>query len=299
MVFYVPPASALPSGTLAWALVDPDGIEHDLSQTTSPNLYVSRGTSGLGSPPVELVREKLPTLPGVVARYATTGALELDVPVSVHGSTPADLFGRVELLRRWLDTGGEQQLTPAYFRVRRPQDDAWRQIAVLYQGGLEGNMEPGSPTWAPYVVSLLAPDPYWTDLVDTEIVYDSGDFGISQAIINDGDFDAYPVWTITGPASAITITNQTTGEAFSLTDNGGLSIAAASQLVIDTRPSNLRPGGQVTHDGDTAIFDRLTPTSSLWHFTPGQNNFTLAASGATGSTAVHLAWLPRYRGVLR
>jgi hypothetical protein len=299
MPILVPPASSLPSGTLAWKLIDPDNNEHDLTPGTSPNLFVSKGSAGLGSPPVGLVAEKLPTLPGVIVRHATTNGLELDIPLQVTGSTFADLLARVEDLRGWLDTAAEDRMTPAYFAIRRPQDDIWRKIAVLYQGGLEGDMGEGTPTWAPLIVSLLAPDPYWTDETDTELTYDSGDVNVVQAIINSGDFNAYPVWTLVGPASAITISNQTTGESFAFTANGGLTMTAADTLIIDTRPSSQRTDPQVMLDGDSAVFDRLTATSSLWHFRPGQNNFTIAATGATGSTAILLSYVQRYRGVLR
>lgn len=299
MVLYVPPASPLASGSLGWAWVDPDGNEHDLTYETSPLLHVSKGSSGLGMPPVELVTEKLPTMPGGLVRYAQTRSLEIDLPIQVRGTTFADLLGRVELLRGWFGTSSETIRTPGYLRVTRPQDDTQRQLACFYAGGLEGDLDPGGPTWAPYVVSLLAPDPYWTSVNDEEVVYGQSDIGTTLAVINSGDFDAYPVWTITGPAAAITVTNVTTGQTFAFTDNGGLSLAAASQLIVDTRPTSQRTDPQVLHDGDSAVFDRLTPTSDLWWLRPGQNNLTITASGTTGSTAVSLRWLPRYRGVLR
>ena len=293
MVLYVPPASPLASGSLGWAWIDPDGNEHDLTWETSPLLHVSRGSAGLGMPPVELVTEKLPTMPGGLVRYAQTRPLEINLPIQVRGTTFADLLGRVELLRSWFGTSSETSRTPGYLRVTRPQDDTQRQLACFYTGGLEGDLNDGGPTWAPLVVSLLAPDPYWTSVNDEEVVYGQSDIGTTLAVINSGDFDAYPVWTITGPASAITVTNLTTGKSFALTDNGGLSLAAASQLVVDTRPTSQRTEPQVLHDGDSAVFDRLTPSSELWWLQPGQNNFTVAASGTTGSTAVNLAWLPR------
>ena len=299
MVLYVPPASPLASGSLGWTWIDPDGNEHDLTHETSPLLHVSRGSAGLGMPPVELVTEKLPTMPGGLVRYAQTRPLEINLPIQVRGTTFADLLGRVELLRSWFGTSSETSRTPGYLRVTRPQDDTQRQLACFYTGGLEGDLNDGGPTWAPLVVSLLAPDPYWTSVNDEEVVYGQSDLGTTLAVINSGDFDAYPVWTISGPASAITVTNLTTSKAFALTDNGGLSLAAASQLIVDTRPTSQRTDPQILHDGDSAVFDRLTPSSELWWLQPGQNNFTVAASGATGSTSVSLSWLPRYRGVLR
>lgn len=80
MPVYVPAASSS-SGVLQYAWIDPSGTEHDLTRNTSPTLFVSRGSRGLGAPPVELVLDKLPFSGGSILRYAQTRPLEIDLPL--------------------------------------------------------------------------------------------------------------------------------------------------------------------------------------------------------------------------
>lgn len=299
MPLVLSPSGSPASGILRWEWVDPTGVVRDLTYQTSPNLFVSRGTAGLGVPPVTLNVEKLPTMPGGVARYTATGPREIDLPIHVSAASLGALELAVEYLRAWFDTGDESGRRFGYLRITRPSDDGVRQVACLYAGGLEGDLEDGGPTSCTKVVSLLAPDPAWTPTADEEATYDQSDIGVTQAIINLGDFAAYPVWTITGPASAITLTNATTGKTLALTANGGLALGTAETLTIDTRPPYQRSTLAVIDDDGTAHSNKIAPGGSLWHFAPGQNNFTIAATGATVDTAIALAWLPRYRGVLR
>lgn len=286
------------AAALRWEWLDPSGVLRDLTYQTSQSVFVTKGSSGLGTPPVDLVADKLPFTAGSLLRYTQTMPLEINLPISVISSTFAGLQGAVDGLRRWFDTGSERASVPGYLRVTRPQDAAVRQIACYYTGGLEGDLSPGGPTWVPLVVSLLAPDPYWTPTAPATTTYAAAAVGVQQAVINTGDFDGYPVWTITGPCSGISINNDTTGKGFTLTAGGGLAVGAGQVLTIDTRPASLRTTQQVTV-GPTNHFNKLAAGSSLWWLAPGSNLFTILASGVTGATSFALSWLPRYRGVLR
>lgn len=288
---------AAPSGVLRYEWVDPEGIVRDLTFETSPSMFVSRGTKGLGVPGVELRLEKLPQAAGSAHRYTATQPREIELPISVQAASFVGRLTAVESLRGWFRTGSERSRTPGYLRITRPHDDGVRQIACLYAGGLEGDMAAGSPSWEPLVVSLVAPDPTWTAVDETAVAYSTTDVGDDLSILNLGDFDAYPIWTIDGPASAITISNTTTGKAFALTANSGITLTASDTLIVDTRPPSQRTMDQVTAAGFN-LFNRLTPGSSLWWLVPGQNHFTITASGTTGATTITLAWLPRYEGAL-
>jgi hypothetical protein len=300
MAFLILPASGtFATGLLKWEWLDPTGVLRNLTQATSPDLFVARGTRGLGSPPVELRLEKLPTTGGSIHRYTATQPLEIDLPIHIHGVSMASVLAATDTLRDWFDTGNERVRTPGYLRITRPQDDAVRQIACAYTGGLEGDLSEGGPNGALAVVSLVAPDPYWTDVDVTETVYLAANVGTPLGVINPGDFDAYPIWTIDGPASAIAITNTTTGKAFALTANGGLSLLVGDRLTIDTRPSSQRSTLPIMDTTGTSQFNRLSAGSALWWLAPGGNTFTIAATGTSVATAFTLQWLPRYRGVLR
>jgi len=299
MPLILPPSGASASGLFKWEWLDPGAVLRDLTLATSPNLFVSAGSAGLGSPPVELVLEKLPTQAGGLLRYTQTQPAEIDLPIQAQASTFAALLSTVDSLRDWFDTGSEASSAPGHLRITRPNDDAVRQIPCYYAGGLEGSLEAGGPTHARLVVSLVAPDPYWTDITPTEVEYASADFGISIGVVNPGDFDAYPVWTFTGPITLPTLTNTTTGKTFGLVTAGGLNLAAGDTLTVDTRPSPPRVGVAVLHEDGTSHFDKLSAGSSLWRLVPGANVFTIATSGVTSQTRIALSYLPRYRGVLR
>jgi hypothetical protein len=299
MPVYIPPT---PPGTgiLRYELVDTGGVLRDLTQETSPDLFVSKGAVGMGRPAAELVLEKLPFAAGSVLRYARTDPLEINLPIFAQKMSMPLLLQAIETLREWFYTGDEQAATPVYLRVRRPQDNAERQIACYYAGGLEGNLGEGTPQHAAIVVSLIAPDPYWTDVEESELAYDQSDIGDTLSLINTGDADAYPVWTISGPASGITLTNLTTNKTLALTADGGLSLLATDTLTIDTRPSTQRDSLYQIYDQDGAsYYSRVVHGGALWWLKPLQNNFRIDATGTSGDTSFGLRWLPRYRGALR
>lgn len=297
MPVYLPALPAV-SGDLRFAWVDAGGTVRDLSRATSPDLFVTRGSRGLGAPPVELVLEKLPFTGGSVHRHTQTRPLEIDLPLYVRAASLNALAVKVGNLRSWFYTGDEQTRSLGYLRVTRPDDEV-RQIGCVYAGGLEGDLSEGAPEWAPSVISLVAPDPYWTDADPTEHLYDASDLGDTLAVINPGDVDAYPVWTVGGPASSISITNASVGKSWALTASGGVALAEGDTLTVDTRPAGQRTTHQVTGDSGASLFDRIAHGGALWWLRPGQNNFVISAVGTSASTTFGLSFLPRYRGVLR
>lgn len=294
MTVYVPALSAA-SGNLLFAWIDSGGATRDLSLVTSSDLFVSRGSRGLGAPPVELIMEKLPFTGGSIHRYTQTKPLEIDIPIVVKASSLNALAVKVANLRTWFYTGDEATKQTGYLRVTRPDGEV-RQIGCVYSGGLEGDLSEGAPTWAPSVISLVAPDPYWTEATPTELVYDAGDLGAALGTVNDGDVDAYPVWTISGPLTAVTVSNVSIGKSWALT---GLSLAAGDTLTVDTRPSSQRTTQQVVSDSGASLFANVTQGSALWWLRSGANTYTITASGTSGDTTFGLSYLPRYRGVLR
>jgi hypothetical protein len=299
MPILIPPGGAPATGLLKYEWVDPQGIVRDLSQATSPNLFVSKGTTGLGMPPVDIVSDKLPFTAGDIPRHAQTQGREIDLPLYVHGSTIGGLIDTADDLAEWFATADESTRTPGYFRVTRPNDDAVRQIACYYRGGLEGDMGTGSPNTALLVVSLYAPDPYWTDVDEQEVVFGPAHIGIVQGVVNTGDVHAYPIWTIQGPASGISIVNTTTGKSLGLTANGGVTLTAGQSLTIDSRPASQRTTLQIIDQDGVSYYNRVVVGTAPWWVKSGANNFTISATGTSGATAFVLTWLPRYRSALR
>lgn len=295
----IPPAGP-PSGVLRYAWIDPGSTVRDLSQTTSPNLFVSRGSRGLGAVTSEIRPDKVPNDPGALIRHIATPERRIDLPVTIIEDGFSDLVTVADALRSWFNTGNERRQTPGYLRVTRP-DDTVRQIKSFYTGGLEGDLSVGPPQSTTYVISLLCPDPFPREIADTVHTYTSAHVGVQQIIINQGDMEAYPIWKITGPASAITITRNTPtpSEYFALTQNGGVTLTAGQWVQIDAWPSHLRTNLPVLDQAGLSRYDRVDPPSSFFQLDPGENRFTIALSGATGATSIELRYLARYRGLLR
>lgn len=299
MPVLIPPGGPPASGVLRYEWVDPQGIVRDLSQATSPNLFVVRGATGLGVPPADIIADKLPFTSGDIPRHVQVKGREIELPLFVQGPTLGGLLDAADDLAAWFATADEASRTPGYLRITRPNDDAVRQIACYYRGGLDGDMGTGSPTTALLALSLYAPDPYWTDETETEATYDQADVGVVQGMVNTGDVHAYPIWEIVGPASAITLANTTTGKTLALTANGGVTLLVGETLTIDSRPASQRTTQAIVNQAGAALYNRVAVNTAPWWLKAGANNFTIAASGTSGATSFAVRWLPRYRSALR
>lgn len=293
----IPPVS--PTGILQYAWIDPGGTTRDLTYQTSPRLFVSRGSAGLGGPSVEMASDKLPFAAGTLVRHIQTREGRIELPITIHEDSIGDLIGVLDDLRGWFDTGDEETRTPGYLRITRP-DGSVRQVACYYAGGLEGDMARGGPNWCTYVVSLLAPDPWPTDLDDTVLTYGEADFGSEQIVINQGQLDAYPIWTILGPVDAGTPSirvEKTTGELFSFNFdllNHGIGV------IVDTRRGDQRETVSIRrYPDDLNLFAFVNAAATLWRLSPGENRFQLDLEGATSETSVELRYRARYRGLMR
>lgn len=292
----VPPAA--PSGQLRFEWVDPGGIVRDLTFETSPRLFVSAWPGGLGAPPVVLGADKLPFAGGSLLRHVAIQPGRIELPITIAEDSLSDLVQACDALRDWFGrTGDEQGFSPGYLRITR-EDNTVRQIACYYDGGLEGVTNQGPFNAITYVISLRAPDPWPTDPADTVYGWVNADLP-TVSIMNAGQFDAYPIWEITGPFGAVAGLNVTTGRFWTLV----VALAAGRSLILDTRPANLRDDLAVyTTDLHQNLFQYFAPNSDLFPLIPGQNDLSFTFSGSpatTVATAVDLSFRQRYRGLLR
>ena len=285
-----------PSGTLAYQWLDPSNTLRNL-YGSSVNVEV--GERGLGVPTPDLAEDKLPFGSGTIVRHVAIASREIELPLLFEAASAAVLEALLDNVHGWFATADETTKTPGYLRVTR-QDGTQRQVACYYAGGLEGDLssERAGDRWQSAVVLLKAADPWATDIADSTASWDQTDIGDSVAIMNAGQLDAYPIWTITGPAAGISILNETTQKSFALTADGGLTLTGGQVLAIDTRRADQLTDLPVLVGG-TSQFSKLTAASSLFTLLGGQNNFVISASGTSGATAFELAYRQRYRALLR
>jgi hypothetical protein len=191
-----------------------------------------------------------------------------------------------------------------------------REIVASYSGGFEFR-ERNSRVAQPVLV-LRAHKPYWTSVADVELIFATGtglpffipdpadepDFVIgnpmpaftlsvdtivgSQAIIVPCDVKVWPVWTLTGPASDVILSNLTTGLDIDLT---GITLGAGDVLTIDTNPSVKT----ITDQTGANRFGDLNPASTLFPLEPGTNNLLLSVDGFVQfQTSLTLAYRERF-----
>lgn len=293
----IPPVGLSGVTQISW--MDPTLTERDLTYLTSPNLFMAAESVGLGGVTIEVAASKIPFASGDLARHLAVQAKRLEIPLFVRDDTFGDLMVTMRAVRTWFRTGDERRRTPGYLIVTTP-DSQTRWLQCYYTGGLETPAKRG-PNWAMYVVSLYAPDPYPRDPNPTLLSWDTGDIPGQIIVMNTGDLDAYPIWTVTGPAAAIQYTYVTPDpdEAFDLGLDGGLTLAGGESVTIDTRPDFLRGGALQVRDQDgDSLYNHVDPNSSFFWLVPGENRVNWTWSGTSGATELSLQYFRRFDGLL-
>jgi phage-related protein len=108
-----------------------------------------------------------------------------------------------------------------------------------------------------------------------------------NTVVNSGDADAYPVWTIHGPGQP-TITNQTTGRSFGL----NVTLSSDEVVVVDTRPTFQ---SAIDQDNNDRWNDLLKSSPrDLWSLAPGTNDLSLSLTGSDAESKIVLSYTRRW-----
>jgi len=295
-----PPAPLPGVGFASATYIDPTGEAWPLTNLDIGWFTLSEGVSGLDVAPYELTKDAHPR-GGSRLRHAQPVERTIIWPLYVYGSDHQDFIGRWRALgkafARTLREG------PGWLEIARPNGQR-RRIQVIYQEGFEGRGEQGYGIVSDAaVISLYCPDPYWQD---SEPVVEAREHGAGvdffapfpsvsssqvlggTVLYNPGDVEAWPVWTISGPASKVTMTHEDTGESFEITPIGG-DLQEGDQVTVATDPPRVRgPNGEVW----TAALN--WPGAVLWSLRPGPNNVSFQLDGADTGSRVQVEFYPRY-----
>jgi hypothetical protein len=110
------------------------------------------------------------------------------------------------------------------------------------------------------------------------------------SIVNPGDVEAWPVWTLTGPLTRLHAWNETLGSRFALS----FPLSEQQTITITTRPSTVRGPGDANL---SKHIDWFNPAGTeLWPLADGTNTVGLEVDGAGPTTSVRLEFTPRYDG---
>lgn len=301
-----PPPVVVPEvGYASITYIDPHGGLWPMTDDSRGYFALADGISGLGAAPVTLTTDPLPR-GGVLLRHVQPQARTIVWPVHVEADTHQEFTDLWRALgRASTDT---LRYGPGILDIARP-DGRRRQIRVRYQDGWQGLGQPGTGiTWDNAVMSLLAEDPYFYDPVPVAIVRDYGvpadylnpypSVSSSQVLgdttlTNPGDVTAWPVWTITGPASLVTITNTDSGDEFTIdpdaTPIGHGDLLLGESVTVATDPPSVR-----FSDGSNWAGALDWPTAALWGLPPGDTSVDVNLTGAGAGSGITVAFYPRY-----
>jgi hypothetical protein len=240
-----------PPGVYRALWFPPDGSDPIDLNPPDQEWWSLKANSGLGAVPVDLITTDNPD-GGVLVEFTRPRERTILWPLRMRSTTHLGLLAvwrnLVHKITQTKDYG------PARLRLIRP-DGSEREILAHYSSGLEG--EPGDGTWLEVtaVVNLLCPDPYWRDTrtitaefrdeVDPDYlspypsIASGRTLGAAQ-LVNVGHRATWPTWTIRGPMTSLTASNDDRGEEFTLT----AALAAGQVATISSRPLRVRgPGG--------------------------------------------------------
>jgi hypothetical protein len=281
--------------------VAPDGTVWPL---TTPELgwHLMTAVAGaFGAAPISIVTDANPRY-GERVRHVQPLVRRITLPIRVRGADQTTFLALWRPLARAFTM--TRRLGPGALTIGRPDGSA-RFIRCWYEQGFDG--DPGAGwDYDTAVITLLCEDPYWSDVRPTVItrgylgsavsfitpsfprVSSSQTLGATVAT-NPGDAEAWPTWQITGPASSLTATNNTTGESFVLTPVGG-AMTGGQIATITTDPPSI-----IGTDGITSWIGGLDwPSAVLWPLQPGDNAVTFTVGGSGSGTQITLTFYPRY-----
>jgi len=211
--------------------IRPDGGTIDL--TNGVSYTIRQGVDGRYMPPFEYISDAIYTYPGEVLRTIKTKPREVTLPLLVMGTSETVLRDNLRTLTDAFNPAlGEGKLKVV------TSDGLTFILNCHFASGmsLEESYDTGSCTFRIFVATFIAHSPYWWGPTEEEWTWthDDADLANPQTVINTGDLEAWPVWTIIGPASSVTITHIGTGKYMTMTPTTALT--AADSITIDTRP---------------------------------------------------------------
>lgn len=298
---YLAPVDVSPE----WKSIDPtwtgwDGSVWHLSDPASGVLLTQAGTRGLSMPPVTRYTSTSPALAGSRNRGSRTAERDVFWPLFVRSSGGSQAF--VDLERAFWATMHPDK--PGVWSVTLP-DGSKRSLGCRFMddGNASFTMIPTIRGWAVYGVTLVAEQPYWegdaiarTWAVDDPTPFFGGTTGgsgptfyissgsaiTSATIDNPGDVDTFPVYTIIGPTTSVSV-----GYAGNVVTLG--TLAAGAVRIIDTNPDRLT----VTDAAGVDKWSELTSTANFGAPIPPGESVPLSLS-LVGTGSVSVAITPRY-----
>lgn len=268
------------------------------------NYMCTRERGGMWAPPYTLSSTRMPLSEGSQFRDAVVEERGVDLKQKVRADSRDQLRALLrDLSRRMNPRLGQGSVSnPGLGQLKIVNGNDVR-VLNCYPWGIKEPVDHG--TSAELVLSFTAYDPCWYDedpiittVENTSVVapfFSSIWFPLRlvgslnyalRTMVNPGDADSYPIWTITGPGDTIILRNLTSGKSLSM---GTLALNPGQILKIDTREGIKT----VLLDGLNAM-KSMTILSSLWNLMPGNNQVQIQMSNTTPYSLITVEYTPRY-----
>ena len=257
---------------------------------------LTEGLKGFGIPSTSL-RIQASATDGGVFRHTKRGIREVQLPIMTVGTDRADVETKLRRLSNIMqNSSGATTLTATY-----ANGDVFN-LGVYYAGGGETQFgQNAGTTYAMWLVTLQAPNPFWTYNTAQTVTIANAPAGrgllpalsklrvspgswLGSVTVNNslGDVASYPKWTIYGPVTGLQIVNQSNvGFTYPTT------IGAGEIITIDTGL------GTVVDAGGVNKYASLGLAPKLFSLPPGTTKVSVSGSGATTSTQVLCTYYPK------
>jgi hypothetical protein len=282
--------------TVKWVLADGT----TLTLSSGSGYYTSVGQEGRFIPPYGIDGFDVAGLDGGYHGQVFADFRKLTLPLLIQGTSRSDFLTKLATLANAVDP------KKGYGKVRilRGDDAVERELICIYKDGLSFADDGGMA--ANIQLQFQSQDPFWYSTTPQTGTYtlsstpalffpffplavlDSTVFS-SATIVNPGDEEAFPIWTITGAGDNISLVNNTTGKTLTLI----LSLATSKKLYIDTRPFFKT----VLYEDGTNYFQYISGVPNLWSLKAGSNSISVYMTNSDANTKIELAYYPRYKGV--
>lgn len=276
------------------------GTEIEFTQFTD-YLELPKGLSGFGMPPVTHQSIITPSRQGSLVTSTRHEALVLSIPILALRPNVDSLLSLIRTLGKAVDPlSGMGKL------VFKPQNSAVEFFIPAYYNSGATVQDLGNPSAGGLKTTLefLCPDPYWRGtsggytwlgaaanegshwfpMDPFPSLFSGGVIG-ETTIVNSGDVETFPIWTIVGAVSNPTIQNLDTLEtiAFSTT------LAAGEKIIVDTELATVT---KIAAGVETNAFPLMT-SYDLWTIPRGTTNVAISMSDSTASSYISVYWMTK------
>jgi hypothetical protein len=274
------------------------------------------GATGLEMPPVDVVSDPVPGVPGSTVTDVKVLARPVFLPLYCrNGNGQVAYREMLDQIRSLIDP------TTGSFRLVGDSIRGQRELIVTYDSGLEGadGEDTEGLSWCKVGLKLTAHDPYAQALEDRRLEYrvtptvaepflgvvggtdapwpraisTSSVIGTGMSVIISSEVPIYPKVELVGPMTSFLGTLDPTlytDREWSVDIPSGVADNSTLVLITNPRARSIRLDGSLAA-GLVALGSTLRP------FYPGENTLSVVAPGGTEDTLIALSWRDKFRSL--